>query len=109
MKLLQNKEVVIEFMKEDLLTSMDWFRLINPYKIKKYSILYREEERIYINPELENGKEISEIIQALFKQKYLNQKTDRLLCKVEELTDTETQNYLLMIWQPSRKHIKTNT
>lgn len=105
MKLLQNKEPVIEFMEENLLTSMDWFKLINSHKIKRYSVLYRGEEKIYINPEIENSKEISEIILALLKQKRLNQKTCRLLYKAGELTDKETQDYLLMIWKDWRDKV----
>lgn len=105
-KLLQRKEPVVVFLEEDLLTSMDWFRLIRIYEIKKYTILYRNEEHIYINPAVENGKKISEIIPVLFKEKYLNRKAEKLFDEVEKLTDKEIRNYLFEIWHEWRDEVE---
>lgn len=103
---MQRKEPVVVFLEEDLLTSTDWFRLIRIYKIKKYTILYRNEERIYINPAVENSKEISEIIQVLFREKCLNRKAEKLLDEFEKLTDKETHNCLFKIWIDWKNKVK---
>ena len=106
-KLLQRKEPVVVFLEEDMLTSTDWLRLISVYKNKKYTILYRGEEYIYINPAVENSKEISEIIPALFRQKYLNKKSERLFDEVEKLIDKETTEYLQAILAKWRKKLRS--
>lgn len=105
-KLLQRKEPVVVFQEEDMLTSTDWLRLISVYKNKKYTILYRGEEYIYINPAVENSKEISEIIPALFRQKYLNKKSERPFDEIEKLIDKETTEYLQAILAKWRKKVK---
>ena len=105
-KLLQGKEPVVVFLEEDMLTSTDWFRLINVYKNKKYTILYRNEEHIYINPVVENSNEISEIIPVLFKERCLNRKTEKFLDEFEKITDKETTEYLQAIWSKWRKKVK---
>ena len=102
MKLLQRKEPVVVFLKESLLDSMDWFRINRIYKVKHYTVLYRGEEHIYINPDIEGGQRISEIITVLFKQKYLSQKAEQLLDEVEKLTDGDTINCLLNVWSEWR-------
>ncbi len=105
MKLLLSKEPIVEFMEEELLNFADWLELLGTQKNNKYTILYRDEEKIYINPKAENSQEVFEIIPVLLKQKYLNKRTEKIFDKVEKLVDKKTYNYIFKIWHKWREKV----
>lgn len=106
MKLAQRKEPIVEFREEDSISHRDWLIATLAYKIKRYVILYDNEERIYINPAMENSQKFCEIVNKIFKQRYLNNRTCKLFNEISELTDKETESYLLTVWNEWRKKVK---
>lgn len=106
MKLVQRKEPVIVFRKEDLTLCRAWQSASMVHGIREYIILYDNEEHIYINPASDNSQRIFEITNKLFKQKYINSRGERLLDEIIELAGKETEKYLYMVWIKWRDKVK---